>query len=385
MEHTLSGAQHATTVVQPGGFEAGDGAQRSVQSGQRGTWGPVRFPPGATVVTDRVGLVFLVGACFAAAVVADYVAPWPYVMTPLYGIPVLIAAQRLSPWPVGIVGLAVILVNVGSSILQGTPLEVMALYTFGLVLTAYLAFLLALQRQTTTRHALSAEAAQQRVQASMGIVAHELRNPLTALRAYAQLMRRDSHQESLRLESRAQLVEQATGRLSRLVDDLLDASRIGAGHFRIVARPIDICALARDVVELQRSTTDNHRLVLTAPNRLEGTWDPDRLSQFLANLVSNAIKYSPDGGEVQVSIAGTGGDVRVSVADQGPGIAAEQIPLLFQPYSRLDGPQRVQGLGVGLAITKGIVEAHGGRIWVESRVGQGSTFVVVLPRQVVSS
>jgi signal transduction histidine kinase len=278
MEHTLSGAQHATTVVQPGDLGAEDGAQRSAQSGQRGIWGPVRFPPGASVVAHRVGLVLLIGACFAVAVAVDYLAPWPYVMTPLYGIPVLIAAQRLSPWPVRIVGLAVILVNVGSSILQGTPLEVVAFYTFGLVLTVYLAFLLAVQRRTAIQHALLAESSQQRVQASMGIVAHELRNPLTALRAYAQLMRRDSHEASSRLESRAQLVEQATGRLHRLVDDLLDASRIGSGHFRIEARPVDICALARDVVELQQSATDDHRLVLTAPNQLAGIWDPDRLS-----------------------------------------------------------------------------------------------------------
>jgi signal transduction histidine kinase len=385
MEHTVSAAQQSTGVVQPGGVMEGDGQRRSDQSDQDRRWSPAWLLHGGSGTGPSLALALLIGACFVAAVVVDYLAPWPYVMTPLYGIPVLIAAQRLSPWPVGIVGLAVVLVNVGSGILQETPLEIVALYSFGLVLTAYLAFLLALQRQTATRHALRAEAAQQRIQASMSIISHELRNPLTALRAYAQLLRRDSHQQSSRLENRAQLIEQATQRLHRLVDDLLDASRIGAGHFQISARPVDICALARDVVELQQATTDHHRLVLTAPQHLEGTWDPDRLSQFLANLISNAIKYSPDGGEVRVRIDETDGDVRVSVGDQGPGIAAEQAPLLFQPFSRLEGTQRVGGLGVGLAITKGIVEAHGGRIWVESQVGQGSTFVVVLPRQVALS
>jgi signal transduction histidine kinase len=122
-----------------------------------------------------------------------------------------------------------------------------------------------------------------------------------------------------------------------------------------------------------------HHLVLEAPERLVGNWDGGRVGQLLANLVSNAIKYSPAGGEVRVALDCIGGEACVRVSDQGIGMSPDQIERLFQPFTRLYRGQEIHGLGLGLYISKAIAEAHGGRIWVESRPGQGSTFTVTLP------
>ena len=142
---------------------------------------------------------------------------------------------------------------------------------------------------------------------------------------------------------------------------------------------MDLVEVACSVVD-QQAHHGGHRVLLEAPDRLEGVWDRDRIAQALTNLVSNAIKYSPEGTTVWVKIRRTADEAIVSVKDQGPGIAADEIPLLFYPYSRFYRESRARGLGLGLYITKGIVDAHGGHIVVESPGrDQGSTFSFSLP------
>lgn len=171
-------------------------------------------------------------------------------------------------------------------------------------------------------------------------------------------------------------------RMDRLVDDLMDVSRIESGRFSVQPRPTDLVQIARSVVEVQQAATEKHRIVLEAPDRLEGMWDPDRLAQALTNLVSNAIKYSPGGGMVWVRVRADAAAAEVSVTDQGMGIYSEALPYLFQPYARLDHRKRVPGVGLGLYITKAIIEAHGGQIWASSPgPGRGSTFSFRLPRR----
>jgi signal transduction histidine kinase len=325
-----------------------------------------------------------VGASLLAAIVLDWLAPWPYVMTPLYVVPVLLAAHWWSLRAVGATAGVATLVNILAGLLQGTPLIILMLYTTGLLLTDYLAVALAWQRQETTRHAHQAEAAHRRLQEFMASVVHELRNPLTALRGYLRLLDRPADSSPKPYDQHAlHIAEQATGRLQRLVDDLRDAARLGTDSFAVRPRRIDLAALAREVVALRQTTTDRHHLTLEAPDRVEGIWDGDRIAQLLANLVSNAIKYSPEGGEVRVTIRLTGAEVLISVADQGLGLSVEQQAQLFQPFVRLHSEQVAAGLGLGLAIAKGIVEAHAGRIWVESEPGQDSCFSVALPRAIV--
>jgi signal transduction histidine kinase len=143
--------------------------------------------------------------------------------------------------------------------------------------------------------------------------------------------------------------------------------------------------IARRVISIHQAATIGHQLILDAPEQLEGEWDGERVSQLLTNLVSNAIKYSPAGGEVRVAVREMAGQAVVSVSDQGIGLSGDQIERLFQPFTRLYSGRDIKGTGLGLYICKAIVEAHAGRIWVESTPGQGTTFTVTLPRVAAAS
>lgn len=231
------------------------------------------------------------------------------------------------------------------------------------------------------RHSEEAEAARQSLQTFLMMVAHDLRGPLTVLLGYAQLLQRRAEKSWSQTDRRGIAgIQKAAQQMDQLVNDLLDAGRIGAGRFEIQPAPTDLVAVAREVLEQQRLSADGHTLILVAPPRLDGLWDRDRLGQLLRNLVSNAIKYSPPGTDVRIEMSQSADRVILCVIDHGVGIAPDQLPFLFQPFSRVGDRNLQKGIGLGLYISKGIVEAHHGRIWVESEVGRGSRFCVDLPR-----
>ena len=212
----------------------------------------------------------------------------------------------------------------------------------------------------------------------VSIVAHELRNPLAGIRGYAQLMRRRNSYE----ERAVSVIIGQVDQLERRLSDLTDLSRLEAGRLSLERQPTDLLELAHASVEQARGQSDAHTISLEGPDYpLVGTWDRDRLGQVLMNLLSNAMKYSPDGGEIVVRVEQSGAEAVVSVSDQGVGIAAEDIPRLFERFYRASGSAgTARGLGLGLYIVKQLVEAHGGRIVAESAgAGRGSRFTVSLP------
>lgn len=214
----------------------------------------------------------------------------------------------------------------------------------------------------------------------MAMVVHDLRGPVTALRGYTHFLRRYDQLPPERRAQTVQAIEDETRRLERLLADLMDVSLIAAGRFTIARANVDLVQLVKQVVEAQQHTTEKHRLILEAPDRLEGQWDATRLAQAVTNLVSNAIKYSPEGGEVRVRLRRADGQVELCVSDQGIGLAPEELETIFVPFARAERARRLAGAGLGLYITKGIVEAHGGRIWAESPgPGKGSTFCFAIP------
>jgi PAS domain S-box-containing protein len=211
----------------------------------------------------------------------------------------------------------------------------------------------------------------------LAMVTHELRNPLAAIRGFTQLMRRSGRYD----ERAAQTVLDQTRHLDRLIGDLIDVASFEAGHLQLRREAVDLVAVAEAAVEQARAATSGHRIcVQGARGPMSGAWDPDRLRQVLANLLSNAIKYSPDGGEILVTLEDLGPTARVSVEDHGIGIPPARLPHLFERFYRVDGSSgRVGGLGLGLAIARALVQAHGGRIWAASSPGRGSTFTFTLP------
>ena len=213
------------------------------------------------------------------------------------------------------------------------------------------------------------------------MIGHELKNPMTALRGYAQLMQR--RPEYVQQATDAILVQLA--RLERIVDDLLDASRVELRQLSLQRARVDLVALARAAAEHAQAISPRHTIRVDAPDQpLQGEWDADRIAQVLHNVLSNAVKYSPAGGEITVELRDLGAEAQVAVHDQGIGIAPDILGRLFRRFYRGEAATAggAKGLGVGLYISKALVEAHGGRMWAESAgPGQGSTFSFALPYQ----
>lgn len=218
----------------------------------------------------------------------------------------------------------------------------------------------------------------ERIQAEfIALAAHELKTPLTSIKGFAQLLRR-----GVPSESALDTIVNQVNRLDRLVGDLLDVSRLDTGRLELRRRAINLVVLARQQVEESQAATDRHTLRLKVPDTpMYGSWDEDRIIQIFQNLLSNAIKYSPEGGTVEVCLERQGSLARISVTDDGMGVSEAELPRIFERFHRLESAKDAAGgMGLGLSITRALVEAHGGRIWAESPgAGQGTTFWFTLP------
>ena len=249
---------------------------------------------------------------------------------------------------------------------------------------------LAHQAALAVEHAQLYQQAQQAIRAReefLSIASHELKTPLTTLKGSTQLLARQLRQPVLdrdRLQGYTQRFQQQLERMETLVADLLDASRVQQGRLELRREHCDLRALADEVLarfEHAAERTECHQLVLEAPEPVLVVVDPSRIDQVLVNLVSNALKYSPQGGEVRLGVAQQNGRVVITVRDQGVGISAADQEQLFHPFVRSEAIRgSVSGTGLGLYITRQIVEQHGGMITVESEPGRGSCFTIRLPQ-----
>ncbi|GMU07097.1 hybrid sensor histidine kinase/response regulator [Corallococcus caeni] len=220
--------------------------------------------------------------------------------------------------------------------------------------------------------------------AFLAAASHELRTPLAAAKGHAHLaLLKLGGQTEAGPGKSLQIINRQIDRMAKLVEDLLDISRLQAGRLSLELEPFDLSQLVLETRDRMAVLSQTHELKVEVPERLEGTWDRGRLDQVLTNLLSNAIRYSPEGGQVLVRLVAEGDSgVHLSVKDQGVGIPSEKQRIIFERFGRAHG-SKYGGLGLGLTISQGIVEQHGGRIWAESTgtAGQGSTFNVWLPRR----
>jgi PAS domain S-box-containing protein len=223
----------------------------------------------------------------------------------------------------------------------------------------------------------------------IGVAAHELRTPLAILKGFAQTLlvqtARGKGPELVDWQVEAlQGIDQATARLVELIEDLLDVTRLQAGRLTLHVEPTDLVALVQRVVTRLQMTTDRHTLSIFTPvEHLVAQVDPRRMEQVLSNLIGNAIKYSPEGGPIEISIREDVGAATalISIRDVGIGIPAHQQTLIFGRFARADNARAygLGGTGLGLYLCRELIERHGGRIWFESAEGQGSTFFIALP------
>jgi signal transduction histidine kinase len=219
--------------------------------------------------------------------------------------------------------------------------------------------------------------------ALVATVSHELRSPLTAIAGYTDSLLHHGPWDDATAREFLDVVAQSAAKLAQLVDNLLDAAKMEAGVLQVEREPVRLERIAERLVAQRRLLAPDHPLHLdVAPDLPLAHADPFRVEQVLANLLDNAVKYSPDGGSVEIAIATTGdGTLVVSVRDHGIGIAPEHAERLFERFYRVDNAlaRTTKGIGLGLFICKGLVEAHGGRISVTSVPGEGSNFTFTLP------
>jgi signal transduction histidine kinase len=233
----------------------------------------------------------------------------------------------------------------------------------------------------------------------LSIASHELKTPITAMSGFLQVAIRrvrrltdgaaaGAMSEGLRgITEQLEVVYRQTGKLARLVDELLDVSRIQTGRIEFRYGEVDLGELANEVAVRMQLTTTTHQISVRRDSQNVVTADRDHLEQVLNNLVTNAIKYSPSGGSITIDVRPDDGGVRLSVSDEGIGIPEKELDAIFGLFYR--SPDRAArdaaGMGLGLYISREIVVRHGGRIWAESGREKGSTLNVVIPRMPVGA
>jgi len=206
---------------------------------------------------------------------------------------------------------------------------------------------------------------------------HELRTPIANLKTRLYLLRRQPHKQ----EDHLQVLDYVASRMESLVEELLDISRFDRGVIRLECKPVILQTLVENVIVVQQPTAAQQGLTLSASlpeDPLTVTLDPNRITQVITNLVTNATNYTPPGGTITVSVAREEEDAVIRVQDSGIGIPPEALPHIFEPFFRVS-EDVARGTGLGLTISREIVELHGGTLTVKSEVGRGSTFTVRLP------
>jgi PAS domain S-box-containing protein len=272
---------------------------------------------------------------------------------------------------------------------SGKPLGALTLVTSGSGRRYDLADLalaadLARRAAVVVEHARLFHEAQQATRARddvLAVVAHDLRNPLNTVSMAVSLMLESTPPERVQDRRQVEIVRRATDRMNRMIQDLLDVKRMESGRLTIDMRAETPSTLINDTIDMLRplAAGSTIRLETNIDDGLPTVHaDAARIQQVLSNLVGNAVKFTPRNGRITVCAERVDGEVRFGVIDTGPGIPPEQVPHIFGRFWQAQTSDR-RGIGLGLAIAKGIVEAHNGRIWVESHVGLGSTFYFTLP------
>jgi signal transduction histidine kinase len=217
----------------------------------------------------------------------------------------------------------------------------------------------------------------------LSTVSHELRTPLASIKGFATtLLREDVMWDEVSRREFLSIIDEESDRLSELIGNLLDMSRIEAGTLRVEPEPTDLQPIIQETATEFQIMTHDHQITAHLPLYLPLVQaDPRRARQVIRNLVENAVKYSPDGGPISISAQPGAKAIQVSIADQGIGVESQQLDNIFDRFYQVDSAstRKVGGSGLGLSICKAIIEAHGGQIWVESQPGTGSTFHFTLP------
>jgi len=217
----------------------------------------------------------------------------------------------------------------------------------------------------------------------VSVISHELKTPVALIKGYVSTLRRsDASWDPEVMQDSLEVIEEEADRLADMIENLLDATRLQAGGLKINLCDLSMPVLAKRAAERFMTQTDHHTITVDFPDDFPVVMaDEDRIYQVLSNLIANAIKYAPDG-EIRISGSYRPDQVIVCVSDQGPGIAAEDLPHIFDRFYRADrATKTTKGAGLGLYLARAIIEAHDGRIWVDPQPGEGARICFSLPRE----
>ena len=331
---------------------------------------------GWRLVRYAIAFVVPVLVCVLQGVFGEYVNRTPRVMF-LAG--VFVVAWMTGPGPgvvaTGISGLLSEVLFLRSPNLKEAAIS---LAVFAVLSAPVLLLTSRLQRAERRAHSLS------RIREEfLTAASHELRNPLAALSLQLGSIQREIAKardpRGERIAKKLAKAMHALDRVGRLIDLLMDVTRINSGRFTLELTEVDLVEVVREVVaRVSEQPGSTCEVAIEADQPVVGRWDRARLDQVLTNLISNACKYG-HGKPVRVALERDEGTAKIIVHDQGPGIPSEQQSRLFGRFERLTDDQNIAGIGLGLWVTRQIVDAHGGRVRVESTVGKGSSFIVELP------
>ncbi len=218
----------------------------------------------------------------------------------------------------------------------------------------------------------------------ISIISHELRTPVALIKGYVGTLRREDAQWDPKVvRDSLAVIEDEADRLTNLIDDLLDASRLQAGALILNRSEVEMDRLSEQIAKRFQTQTEKHTLDVDFPSDFPCIIaDEERLTQVINNLVSNAVKYSPQGGRIQIRGRVRTDDILICVIDEGPGIAQEDIPHVFDRFYRSsEAAQKTKGAGLGLFLAKAVVEAHGGNIWIDNQSKKGTSICFTLPKQ----
>jgi signal transduction histidine kinase len=217
----------------------------------------------------------------------------------------------------------------------------------------------------------------------ISVISHELKTPVALIKGYVSTLRReDATWDRKVVKDSLEVIEEEADRLTQLIENLLDASRLQAGGLAINMTDISLKSIIEHIAERFRTQSNQHNIVVDFPEDFPIVQaDEERISQVISNLLSNAIKYSPEGGEIRISGQVRPDHIIVCVSDQGPGIAPDDIPHVFDRFYRSSAATRTtKGAGLGLYLARAVIEAHSGRIWVDPKPGAGARVCFSLPR-----
>lgn len=312
--------------------------------------------------------------------IIDRILPSHIPATILYAIPLVFIAYRMNSRAVLFFSIIILLIHILENYLLHVPFFDWFFRSVGLAVIVYLAWIVAAQQQNLNKRIKEAEIAKNHLQIFLGIVTHDLTQPLTAIKLFIEvLLRNKKIKEEKQIRTVVEESEKAAKRMHRMINDLKDVTQLGMSDLALIPKKTNLSQLIAMLVANQQKDAPKHKIRLISTKKVIGTWDEERLRQLFNNILHNAIKYSPKGGEITVDVKKDEKIVRVSIADSGLGMTREQQEHLFRPFSRMHKGQSIKGIGLGLYICKAITEAHSGKIWVESKKNNGSIFYVELP------